>query len=521
MINKTSATTTTLLNIYGVYRLLVAISLAVIFWLEGKEGILGQRFPDLFTQSSIGYVVLAIIGIRYWQRVPDEWRRQALFGGFLFDTMFLVIALHTSAISGVTALSLLCVITVASATMVLGNPLALVVASLFVIGLLTDGLVSQGYPTEEKIDLYSSGLFSAFLMLTAVVVNRFASHLHLAEQQAAKSSREKAAAEKLNQLILQQLNTGVILLEGDEIRALNKGAERTLNIEHTQGHPTRLPPSFQSQYERWKSNPEVPLPTITTVHDHQEWHLQFKSVASDDAQYIMLFLENAQKASQQAQQLKLASLGRLTASIAHEIRNPLAAIKHAAELLEETTEGKEDKRLLEIIDQQTRRMNRIIENIQNLSRRQVAPGQMIDIGPWLITYVQEFNLRHHNALKLQNDSHDTTVMFDPVQLQQVLDNLCSNALRYSVTQPDGHHVLLHLQYVTRLKRVALAVIDYGAPVADDKVAHLFEPFFTTEHKGTGLGLYICRELCLSNQASLDYRHGGRRRKSFSILFAQR
>lgn len=481
---------------------------------------LGQRFPSLFTQASSTYVVLALIAIRYWQRVPEEWQRHSLFAGFLFDTLFLVIALHTSAITGVTALSLLCVITVASATMVLGNPLALVVASLFVIGLLTDGLVSQGYPSGEKIDLYSSGLFSAFLMLTAVMVNRFASNLRLAEQHAEKSSREKAAAEKLNQLILQQLNTGVILLEGDEIRALNKGAQRTLNIADIQGQAKRLPPSFQAQYELWKANPEVPLPTITTVHDHQEWHLQFKSVASDDAQYIMVFLENAQKASQQAQQLKLASLGRLTASIAHEIRNPLAAIKHAAQLLEETSLSSEDKRLLEIIDQQSRRMNKIIENIQHLSRRQVTPAQQITLDEWLVTFAQEFNMRHDKAIKLNIETPYATVMFDPVQLQQVLDNLCSNALRYTATQDDGHGILLHVTYVKRLKRIALAVVDFGAPIPEDKLPHLFEPFFTTEHKGTGLGLYICRELCLSNKASLDYRHGGRRRKSFSILFAE-
>lgn len=520
MINKTRATTTTLLNIYGVYRLLVAVSLALIFWLEGSEGMLGQRAPSLFTQASSTYVVLALIAIRYWQRVADEWLRQVLFAGFLFDTIFLVIALHTSAVTGVTALSLLCVITVASATMVLGNPLALVVASLFVLGLLTDGLVSQSYPSEERIDLYSSGLFSAFLMLTAVVVDRFARNLRLAEQQVAKSSREKAAAEKLNQLILQQLNTGVILLEGDEIRALNKGAERALNIDDSKGQPKRLPQLFQQQYLQWKSNPELPLPTITTQHDHQELHLQFKNVASEDAQYTMLFLENARKASQQAQQLKLASLGRLTASIAHEIRNPLAAIKHAAELLDETAEDDEDKRLLEIIAHQSRRMNKIIENIQSLSRRQVAPAQIIAIAEWLQTFCEQFNQLHDGALKCQIDAPEAVISFDPSQLQQVLDNLCNNALRYTVTQEDGHGVLLHLQLVERLQRYALAVVDYGDLVPDDQVPHLFEPFFTTEHKGTGLGLYICRELCLSNQAALDYRHGGRRRKSFSILFGK-
>lgn len=520
MTTTTSPSTPLLLNVYGLYRLLVACSLTLFFWLEGSEGILGQRFPSLFTDASSLYLILSLIGIRYWQRVGEEWQRHVLFAGFLIDTLFLVIALHTSATTGVTALSLLCVITVASATMVLGNPLALVIASLFVLGLLTDGLVSQGYPTTERIDLYSSGLFSAFLMLTAVAVDRFAHYLHVAEQKAAQSTVEKAAAEKLNQLILQQLNTGVMLLHNDEILALNKGAERALNIDKSKGQPKRLPPAFQQQYDRWKGNPETPLPTLTTRHDHQELHLQFKTVASDAAQYTMLFLENARKASQQAQQLKLASLGRLTASIAHEIRNPLASIKHAAELLEETTQNEEDKYLLAIIDKQARRMNSIIENIQNLSRGQIAPRQIIELNKWLEHFATQFNEQQHGAIKLQMDQHDVQINFDPGQLQQVLDNLCGNALRYTQTQSDGHSILLHLQYVDRLHRFALAVIDYGEPIHDDQVPHLFEPFYTTEHKGTGLGLYICRELCLSNQASLDYRCGGRRRKSFSILFSK-
>ena len=520
MINATKASTTTLLHIYGYYRLFVAIGLTSIFWLQGSDGFLGERFPELFSNAVLSYLILSLIAVRYLQQVPIDWQRQVLFGGFLFDTTFLVIALHTSAISGVTALSLLCVITVASAARVLGNPLALVVASLFVLGLLTDGLVSQGYPSNERIDLYNSGLFSAFLMLTAVVVNRFAGHLRFAEQEADKSRRDKATAEKLNRLILQQLNTGVILLENDEIIALNEGAEKALNITSKQGKPKRLPPIFHEQYLQWLDNSERPRPNITTGHDQQEWHLQFKVVESGKNQYTMLFIENAQNANRQAQQLKLVSLGRLTASIAHEIRNPLAAIKHAAELMQETCKVDEDKRLLEIINHQTLRMNKIVENIQSLSRKQSSPRQEIELAPWLTKWCDHVNPHYGHQLKLHIDTPNAVVNFDPSQLQQVIENLCQNALRYTVQQADGHGILLHLQYVERLQRYSLAVIDYGEPVPSEQVAHLFEPFFTTDKKGTGLGLYICRELCLSNQAALDYRCGGRRRKSFSILFAK-
>jgi two-component system sensor histidine kinase PilS (NtrC family) len=188
--------------------------------------------------------------------------------------------------------------------------------------------------------------------------------------------------------------------------------------------------------------------------------------------------------------------------------------------MQETCKVDEDKRLLEIINHQTLRMNKIVENIQSLSRKQSSPRQEIELAPWLTKWCDHVNPHYEHQLKLHIDTPNAVVNFDPSQLQQVIDNLCQNALRYTVQQADGHGILLHLQYVERLQRYSLAVIDYGEPVPNEQVAHLFEPFFTTDKKGTGLGLYICRELCLSNQAALDYRCGGRRRKSFSILFAK-
>ena len=136
-----------------------------------------------------------------------------------------------------------------------------------------------------------------------------------------------------------------------------------------------------------------------------------------------------------------------------------------------------------------------------------------------MSFAKQFNEQQAGLIKVVIDTPSPTVTFEPSQLLQVLDNLCQNAARYTVRQDDSHGIVLHAQFVERLNRVALAVIDYGEPIAEQTAEHLFEPFFTAEHHGTGLGLYLSRELCLLNKASLEYRHGGRRRKSFSILFS--
>lgn len=193
----TQTSTNKLLDFYGLYRLATAGTLLCLFWFQHTDSVFGQRSPELFVQTSVAFAVFALIALRYWRTIPPHWLRHSLFASFLIDTVFLVIALHTSAAAGITALGLMCVITVATATMVLGNPLALVIASLFVLGLLADSAVSQSQNSQSTIDLSSSGLFSAFLMLTAIVVDRFARHLRLAELEVAKSSRESALAKQL------------------------------------------------------------------------------------------------------------------------------------------------------------------------------------------------------------------------------------------------------------------------------------------------------------------------------------
>ena len=249
---------------------------------------------------------------------------------------------------------------------------------------------------------------------------------------------------------------------------------------------------------------------------------QFTLLGTADGLDALVFLEDTAAMARQAQQMKLASLGRLTASIAHEIRNPLGAISHAAQLLNESDAlDKEDHRLMEIIRDHTRRVNTVVENVLQLSRPVMAIPQRIAVQPWLEKFVDEFVHSGHCApaqITITVDPQDIEVYMDPSQLHQVAWNLCLNALQHAkpdsmpvriklaCTQSDSHHAPI------------LSIIDNGGAIEPEMTEQIFEPFYTSNSSGTGLGLYISREICESNQARLSYQPAPDGGSCFQIVF---
>ena len=223
-----------------------------------------------------------------------------------------------------------------------------------------------------------------------------------------------------------------------------------------------------------------------------------------EASGTLVFVEDAAQTRQRAQQLKLASLGKLTASIAHEIRNPLGAISHAGQLLSESSDlGGEDERLISIMLQHAGRVNAIIENILMLGRRKDTISESFELRPWFESFTDELTERHHlsdSALATTWLADNIVVRMDKTQLHQVLWNLCENALRYARSEPM---ISFSVGVDAGNGRPYLEVLDSGPGMGDEIAERLFEPFATTESQGTGLGLYIAREMCESNQAALQ------------------
>src|SRR5690554_942255 len=248
----------------------------------------------------------------------------------------------------------------------------------------------------------------------------------------------------------------------------------------------------------------------------------FKLLPEESSESTLVFLDDNTVVAQQAQQLKLASLGRLTASIAHEIRNPLSAISHAAQLLVESEHfPDQDRRLTDIIQQHSKRMNRVIETVLELSRRRQSDPQLVDLTIWLAQFVRDYPLVNPSTdiIECEFEKEGILTRMDPNQLNQVLNNLCQNAFRYSGPAGTPRTIWLKLYEHPHSELPTLEVIDHGPGIDERHVSQVFEPFFTTESSGTGLGLYISRELCESNQARLEYEKLEPRGSCMRIVFA--
>jgi two-component system sensor histidine kinase PilS (NtrC family) len=344
---------------------------------------------------------------------------------------------------------------------------------------------------------------------------------NLAEQRAS----DVTSLEALNSLILQRMRTGILVLDTElRVQLANQGAlalfgRMTLNGELIADHS----PDLIERLLQWQTNPALRVKSLKLSPTGASIQASFIALRrGGEQQQTLVFLEDLSQIAQQAQQLKLAALGRLTASIAHEIRNPLGAISHAGQLLQESEDlPAADRRLTQIIQDHCKRMNLIIENVLQLSRRRPSAPHPLDLKAWLENFVSEFRTTARPGQQLHMYVSDGTLetRMDANQLTQVLNNLVENGLRYSAQQQGRAQVWLNLFVEPTNGLPILEVLDDGPGFAADQLQHMFEPFFTTESNGTGLGLYISRELCESNQAHLDYRAREKGGSCMRITFA--
>jgi two-component system sensor histidine kinase PilS (NtrC family) len=258
--------------------------------------------------------------------------------------------------------------------------------------------------------------------------------------------------------------------------------------------------------EQWRRDPGSGFDPLRTVQLHKPTAARFVQAGITRNVGVVIFLEDLTRVQQQAQQLKLASLGRLTANIAHEIRNPLSAINHATELLleESALRGSAHARMLQIIHDNTQRLDRMVQDVLKLNRRDRAAREHFDLGDYLETFTEEFCAIEKvptDTIRVETQI-EATIYFDRSHLNQIMWNLCRNALRYCQKKPGS--IVVNVRPGPQQGTVELNVIDDGMGIAESLRAHLFEPFFTTASSGTGLGLYIAREICEANAATLDY-----------------
>jgi two-component system sensor histidine kinase PilS (NtrC family) len=399
--------------------------------------------------------------------------------------------------------------------------LALFYASVVALVLLFDS-IWQSLRMTPDVSISTAGLYGMGFFAAALLLNRLASKLIKQEGLAAQRGQALQLQEAINVLIVADMGDGILVLEKDStIVTGNPAAQAMLGVALGDEESlvrlvdsTALAPIAEAwlAWARRRSDDDafaiyVMLKPAGRRDLSAHLKLRFATVHAPglEAERTVIFLQDVTEIENRAQELKLASMGRLTASIAHEVRNPLSAISHAASLLEEDVQDPTQVRLLAIIEDNVARLNRMIEDILKLSRKAQPLGEPLLLSAFFADLLPEFRDIHRlpEPVIVVTGTTDYRVRFDPLHLREVVVNLLSNALRYA--SGDSGSICLEVVALTA-NRIELHVQDDGVPITPQIRAHLFEPFYTTSSKGTGLGLYLARELCLNNEAMLDYEY---------------
>lgn len=491
-----------LLKIFFIYRLLSATVFVSLLLLPAGASLLDKYDAQLYQQTSLAYLAISLLlAPAIFRRLYDYTHLSQLL--IFTDVIFITLLMHagggvTNGIGGLLAVS------IAAAGVLVGGRCAMLFAAMASLAVLAEEVYALQTNSFNSAALNYSGLlgisFFTIGFLSVILSQRVEQSATLAK------SHEQTIArlETLNRYIIQHLQSGIMIVdETQAIQLFNQSILRLLERQELPSNLGAVSELLQQSFNAWRSNPEQDL-AVFSLSTQEEIQVRFSQLAIDGESLHLLIFEDAALHHQRLQQSKLASLGRLTASIAHEIRNPLSAISHAGQLLSETPNlNPQEQRLTEIIQHHCLRVNKIIEDVLSLSRRNPSQKQKVSLDQWLPAYVQEKNQYLPERPEIFGciiHFSELNAYIDPGHLKQILDNLCANAMKYG--EPEKGKITVEADYIAG--DPCIHIVDNGPGVSRENLHHLFEPFFTTSHQGTGLGLYISRELAELNQAELSY-----------------
>lgn len=518
-----SASDAQLLKVYVYYRTLLSSILLLMFSGDIASNVLGSSHPTLFAYTAFVYTAANLVVLLLMWKSRFAPRTEQIITILLIDIIAIVLLMHASnGMEG--SIGYLLLICVAAGSIFLRGTASVALAGLTTILVLTESIYSSyaGFTSERSI--FSSGVFGVLLFATAFAFASLSEKIRRSSLEALSQAEHAAYLQRLSQLIVERMRTGIMVVDNNNATVLiNRAAKTLIGLRESEPTETIAINTIEPLNEHlgiWRNDPHTRSPHLKTRADGLEIRVSFAQLEPRADSDTLIFVEDNRLLTQEAQQLKLASLGRLTASIAHEVRNPLGAISHAAQLLfESPSAASPDKRLGEIIQNHSRRVNHIIENVLELSRRKTALAEPIELSQWLTEFVQDYQQSKRAEIDLRISHKTVRTRIDPSQLQQVLTNLCDNGLRYSFEATGRESLCLVAGIDMESDLPYIEVIDDGAGIPDGNMHQVFEPFFTTESTGSGLGLYISRELCEANQATLDYQRTKEGKSCFHITFA--
>ena len=492
------------LYFFSLYRVLESALLALMLF--SPVGVLVGLPPHapLAEGTTVVYLMAGVV-LLLWAQRRRALRAQVMIGTAI-DIVAATLAMHSLPMAS-TGIALMLVFNIGAASLLLPLRYGLggaILAAASVIGemvwtTVVDGDASR--PLAERL------MFAITFLSIAMLTYLLGKQMRTSQALADRRGLELHDLAEINELIIRRMRTGVIVVDGDGGLRLANEAALLLLGEAGEGERNLglAAPELARRLQKWQQDGTHDDTPLRLGPEQADVLPRFaRLLANSDA--TLVFLDDTSLVSRRAESMTLATLGRFSASLAHEIRNPLAAITYATQLLEESKELSDgDRRMLQIIHQQSQRTNGIVESVLGIARRERANAEHVELVAWVRRFADDFKMMlppDTATVKIAHATPSLAALVDPRHLQQVLTVLLQNALNYGRLPGQPARITLNVHPLEG--KPAIDVIDRGPGIPEGTLSRLFRPFFTTSEHGTGLGLYIARELCVANEASLDY-----------------
>lgn len=492
----------TLLKFLALYRVLVGCFFTTLVAIGPTAFSLGEYAPGLFARVSVAYLIIAIVLLAVLGRVQALPRAQ-LTVHVAVDVVVTALLMYASG-GFKSGLGVMLLISLAGAAMVADRVMTLFYAALATLAMLAEQAVWFLRADASSNGFLQPGLLSVGYFATALLVNRLAQRVLENEQVARERGVLLANQLRVNELVIQDVQDGVLVVDETlTVRQHNRQAAALMRAAGMDGTKLAIiSPGLARRLSEWRTRGTASADPLKLDHSERRVRVRIQDAGVGTSIFALVFLEDLSRLEAEAQKVKLVALGRLTANIAHEIRNPLSAITHAADLIAEENRAEARDRLVRILRDNAQRLDRMVRDVLELTRRDRAQVERFALAAFVTTFIDEFAQYEKvpRAAFAVSVGDELQVLFDRVHLNQVLWNLVRNAWRHS--KQGESSVTIRAERVGG--QIELHVIDDGPGVPEALRGQLFEPFFTTLSRGTGLGLYIARELCAASDATLTF-----------------